>query len=368
MIKCSQLLRDSAAYSQTTTLIVDILQGSTVLFPDVPVLPGSCKISQDRGSKTRMTCDVSVILANRPDLNITNTSHRFSVRRGFQSLGIAETITHGIFRIDDVSYHDDGTIDIAGSGLEAYIIDARFPTPRTPPYGVSTVQYIEELIHEVLPGQVVSVECSRDKIIEARAPWARERWDAIESLAESIDAEVFADYRGYFVIRDIPTVAPDRSAVYTIKEGIGGTLMSRDWKKSRDKVYNAVVCSGQSSDPKVPPVWAMAIDNDPTSPTYYYGPFGQVPKFFSSQFFTTYEQCLESAKRQLVEALGANEQLSVTALPLTFLEPGDLINVEVSQGEMLRRILEKISFVADYDAAVDIETLSPKDLTEVEEG
>jgi hypothetical protein len=368
MIKCSQLLRDSAAYSQTTKLVVDILQGNTVVFPDVPVLPGSCKISQDRGSKTRMTCDVSVILANRPDLNITNTSHRFSVRRGFQSLGVAETIKHGIFRIDDINYNDDGTIDIAGSGLEAYVIDARFPTPRTPPYGLSTIEYIKTLITEVLPGQMISVECSKDKIIQARAPWKLERWDAIESLAQSIEAEVFADYRGLFVIRDIPTVAPDRPAVYTIREGVGGTLMGRKRKVSRDKVYNAMVCSGQSSDQKVPPVWAMAIDNDPTSPTYYYGPFGQVPKFFSSQFFTTYDQCLASAKRQLVEALGANEQLSVQALPLTFLEPGDLINVEVTKGVMLRRILEKISFVADYDAAVDIDTLSPKDLSEVEEG
>lgn len=368
MIKCSQLLKDSAVYSQTTKLVVDILQGNTVIFPDVPVLPGSCKISQDRGSKTRMTCDVSVILANRPDLNITNTSHRFSVRRGFQSLGVEETIKHGIFRIDDISYNDDGTIDIAGSGLEAYIIDARFTSPRTPPYGLSTVGYIKTLIQEVLPGHTVSVECSKDKIIQARAPWKVERWDAIESLAESIDAEVFADYRGFFVIRDIPTVASDRPAVYTIKEGVGGTLIGRDLKKSRDKVYNAMVCTGQSSDPKVPPVWAMAIDNNPASPTYYYGPFGKVPKFFSSQFLTTTAQCLASAKTMLVEALGANEQLSVKALPLTFLEPGDLINVEESKGVMVQRILEKISFVADYDAAVDIDTLSPKNLSDVEEG
>jgi hypothetical protein len=144
--------------------------------------------------------------------------------------------------------------------------------------------------------------------------------------------------------------------------------MGRDRKKSRDKVYNAMVCTGQSSDPKVPPVWAMAIDNNPASPTYYYGPFGQVPKFFSSQFLTTTAQCLATAKSMLVEALGANEQLSVQALPLTFLEPGDLITVEESKGVMVRRILEKISFVADYDAAVDIDTLSPKNLSDVEEG
>jgi hypothetical protein len=202
--------------------------------------------------------------------------------------------------------------------------------------------------------------------VQATAPWQRERWDTISDLAASIGAEVYADYRGYFVIRDIPTFSGG-TPVYSVKEGPGGTLSSRKLKNSRDKVYNAVSVSVQSSDPNVPPVWGWAFDNDASSPTYYYGDFGQVPRFYSSQFFTNSDQCVATAQSMLDDALAANQTLSLTALPLTFLESGDLITVQIATGQLQRRLIEKISFDLGYDAAVSIDTLALKDLTAAEE-
>jgi translation initiation factor IF-1 len=272
---------------------------------------------------------------------------------------VHEEVQHGIFRIDDISIQEDDILELSGSGLEQYVIDARFLSPRTPPYGVSTVGHITTLIQEVLPGQVVSVECSRDKPIQATAPWERERWDAIDALATSIDAEVYADYRGYFVIKDIPSLSGGYPA-YTISRGYGGTLNEVKVKSTRDRVYNAVVALGQSSDPNVPPVWGWAYDSDPTSPTYFYGDYGQVPKFFSSQFLTTVAQCTAAAQGQLDAALAANRALSLTSLSLTFLEPGDIIDVEVTPGVLERRLIQKITHGLDTDRASQIETLLMK--------
>lgn len=358
MIPSSQLLKDSAVFSQSIITVVDILRGDSVIYPNVPVT--SASISQDRSQKIRMTADITVSLANRPDIEILQEVHRFRLSRGYTSLGYHETIQHGVFRIDDISENENLTLDISGSGLEAYIVDARFLRPRTPPYGTSTIQVITDLIRDVLPTVPIIVEATQDRPVQATAPWDKERWDAVDAMATSIDAEVFVDYRGAFIIRDIPSLYTGLTS-YILTTGETGTLIERKIKRTRARVYNAAVCMGQSSDPNIPPVWGWAFDNDPTSLTYFYGDYGQVPRFFSSQFFTTNAQCEARAQEQLAKALAANKALSVEALPLTFLETGDIIGIELRDGTIEKRLLQKISFSLDVDAQVSIDTLLMKD-------
>jgi len=255
MIPVSSLLKESVKYSRAISVRVDIMRGQNIVLPDVPVIDGS--LSRDRGQKIRMTADLSIATANHPEISINQNVHRFKITTILRSLGVYEEVPHGVFRIDDISVKEDGVLELSGSGLESYIVDARFLSPRVPPYGTSTVEHITALIQEVLPGQVVSVECSRNKPIQATALWQRDRWAAIDNLATSIDAEVYADHRGFFVIKDIPSLSGGRTD-YVIKRGTGGTLVSPQVKSTRDRVYNAVVATGQSSDPNVPPVWGWA--------------------------------------------------------------------------------------------------------------
>lgn len=363
MIPVSPLLKESVKYSRGISVRVDVLRGTTVIYPDIPVVAG--KLSRDRGQKVRMTADITVNTVNHPEISINQNVHRFRITTILTSLGVHEEVQHGLFRIDDISVQSDNVLEISGSGLEVYVVDARFLSPRTPPYGRSTIQHITELIQEALPGQVVSAECSRDKPIQATAPWERERWDAIDALANSIGTEVYADHRGFFVIRDIPSLSSTYPA-YVIRRGPGGTLVNPKVKDTRDRVYNAVVAIGQSSDPNIPPVWGWAYDNDPSSPTYFYGDFGQVPRFFSSQFLTTVAQCTNTAQNMLDEALAANRSLSLTSLSLTFLEPGDVIDVEVTPGKFERRLIQKITHGLDTDRASQIETLLMKSASDAE--
>lgn len=363
MIPVSALLKESVKYSRGIKLRVDILRDSTVVYPDIPISSGS--FTRDRGQKIRMSADITLNVSNHPEIVISQDIHRFRVTTILTSLGVYEEVQHGIFRIDDITRPLDNVLQITGSGLEAYIVDARFLTPRTPPYGQSTVEYISTLIQEVLPGQVVSIECSRNKPIQATAPWERERWDAIDKLASSINAEVYADSRGYFVIRDIPSLSAGVPS-YRVTRGAGGTLSEINTKNTRERVYNAVVVFAQSSDPKIPPVWGWAYDNDPLSPTYYYGPFGQVPKFYTSPSLTTVAQCTEIAQNQLAEALAANRAMSLTTLSLTFLEPGDIIDIEVTPKVFERRLIQKITHGLGTERASKIETLLMKSATDEE--
>lgn len=364
MIPASALLRQAARLSQTQELKVDIVRGGQVILPDVDVIGG--KQSSDRGSKIRTTADIELAVPNPKDMfKIRETTDRFRVKRGFKSLGITEVIQHGEFRIDEITYSDEGVLELSGSSLEAYIIDARFLRPRTPPYGQSTVGQISYLIKEVLPRAKVLAECTRNKPVQAKAPWDRERWDAIDALATSIDAEVYCDYRGYFVIRDIPSISRGRP-VETLQTGPGGVLMERQTSSTRDRVYNAVSVSGESSDPKIPPVWDWAYDSNPKSPTFYYGDFGQVPRFYSSKFFRTKAQCKKAAQSMLDEALAKNQPYGGSFAGLVFLEAGDIVMAENIDGTLQRRMLQEVGMNYGSDLKVDFETLLMKDLTDEE--
>jgi hypothetical protein len=254
------------------------------------------------------------------------------------------------------------TLSLNCSGLESYIVDGRFPMPRTPPYGSPTTLAIRDLIHEVLPGAQVIFEVSGDKRVQLRSPWEKERIDAIRALADSIDAQVFADYRRAFVIRDVPSSFA--TPVYRINEGPDGVVIDTNRKQTRDRVYNAAVVMSTSSDPDVPPFYGIAVDSDPTSPTYFYGDFGQVPRFYSSQFFTSDAQCFATAQEQLVEALVANKTTAASCLLLPFLEVGDSILLDTAEGVTEQHTIAKISAsmsASGGPAQMSFETKASKD-------
>lgn len=207
--------------------------------------------------------------------------------------------------------------------------------------GYSAPAEITRLIQETLgAGQVVD---DRTGITDA-APVIdipRDRWDeGVEKLATGIGAEVFFDQQGTAIIRPQPTL--DDPEVWRIATGAAGTILSADDRLTRDGVYNRVVAIGQRSD-GTPPVWAVAEDTDPASPTRVDGPFGPKPRFYSSAMFTTTEQCQAAADALLARVRGASVRTTLTTLVNPALEPGDVIVAADGLGRTLRIILDKIT-------------------------
>ena len=355
MIAHSQLFEEASRYSHTMATVVDLYVGDTLQYPDVPVVSGT--VTCDRGSKVRWTASIEIARypwEEMPTLDVNRA--RFVVHRGLTSLGRTEMLQLGEYRVDKISRSDTGHLAVDGSGLEAYVLDSRFLTPRVPPYGQSTIEAIRQLIVEAVPSSAATVvaQNTRDKRVQATAPWDRDRMDAVLALADSIDAEVFADSTGTFVIRDRPSL--NGVPVFTVGEGDGGALVSRSQDNSRDGVYNAVVASGQSTDQDVPPVWGWAYDGDTASPTYFYGEFGQKPRFYSSQYLYTVDQCTATAQSMLDEALAATRTLSFETLPLCFLEAGDIVRVQLDGGGYENHLLQKTSIGLSHSSAMSCDT------------
>jgi Domain of unknown function (DUF5047) len=359
MLAASSILRQASGYSHTLECVVDFYQNGVLAWESAPVVGGT--LTADRGATVRLNCDLTVAIEEWAELPVDNRGGRFKVRRGLGTLGFRESLQLGEFRIDDIKRPSTGVVSITGSGLESYIVDARFLTPRTPAYGASTIDQIRTLVTEVLPDAQFELRNTRDKRVTATATWDRDRADAIEALANSIGAEVWVNSAGHWVISDRPNPLIG-SPVYLADEGVGGVLIGRTETDTRDRVYNAASVSGQSSDQNVPPVWAWAADLNTASPTYFYGPFGQKPIFYSSQFFTATAQCQAYADALLAESLAANVKLDFSVIPVDFLEVGDLIGVRDRRGRMQALLLQSFRAGLGVDGGMSCETLSSKTL------
>ncbi|WP_406160994.1 DUF5047 domain-containing protein [Streptomyces canus] len=311
----------------------DVHYAGALLKADIPIADGSVTI--DRGSKIRRSLSLTV---SDPALLPWNAidplavyGQTLVVSRGIRySNGLSEMVPLGTFRIDepqgDVHF---GPVTLTGKSSECYIIDDKFLTPKTTRGYANCVDAMSALIRETLPDAVIvnATAGGRNPAV-AITTWDAnaDRWDAVQQIALSMQAEIYVDALDRFVIADVPEVLSSR-VVWDINEGEGGTLMSASRQMSRTAVYNAVVASGENTASNSAPVSAVAYDSSPTSPTRWGGPFGRVPKFISSSLWTTAGACQAAANYALFDAIAPNVTTSIDSIPNPALEGGDCLRI-----------------------------------------
>jgi hypothetical protein len=259
--------------------------------------------------------------------------------------GSREWVGLGYYRIDGMEQSDApaGVVDLRGSDRMAAIIDARLAAPR--PYDASQTKrfIIEELVHDVYPDATVTISgFDPDVAIGSNQIVDRERYDFLNEIAKAHACTMFFDYDGSFVMQPVPDPTTAKP-VWTISHGKHGVLIRLSRTLSRESVFNAVVANGeQVSDTE--PVHGAAYDLAANSPTRWDGPFGQVPRFFSSSFLLTPEQCVEAATAMLARTLGLPYTISFEQVPNPALEPLDVVDVRYSDSVGTERhVLDKLT-------------------------
>jgi len=251
------------------------------------------------------------------------------VERGIQyGNGQAEWVGLGYFRIDTPEQDEapDGPVDIAASDRMAGIVDARFLTPRQFASTLTCGALVSTLVTEVYASATIEWD---DALVEAdtigRTVVAEEdRAKTLRDFLTSLGKVGWFDHRGVFVVATPPDITG--SPAWTIDAGLDGVLVQMSRSLTREGVYNVVVATGEAGDTTAP-ARGVATDTAPTSPTRYGGPFGPVPRFFSSPFITTNAQATTAAAALLRKSLGLPYQVDLTAIPNPALEPYDVVSV-----------------------------------------
>lgn len=321
-------------------------------------------VSVDRGQAIRRTCtvtsaDVSLIPRTPVD-KLAMYGARLRISRGVDfGDGTSELVPLGMFRLDSVEGDStDGPVTLSGKDISASVADDKFVTP----YRATGTVFgaIEAIVLRSLPAATVISEIV-DVPIGART-WDVEAdpWAAVQEIAASAGAVCFVNPDGIFVIATLPDLLTT-DPVWAVEAGEGGVYVKGSRGMSADRVHNGVLARGESAENNLPPVQWLAIDDDTGSPTYWGGPFGRRPMFYSSSTLTSVNACQAAANLKLAASKAPNAKGDFSALPNSALECGDVLRVTHPDG--LRELHQAQSFGVPLDEGGDfpIATISAKE-------
>lgn len=239
-----------------------------------------------------------------------------------------ELVSLGIFRIDETTVTDnpDGLeIRVTGMDRSVRMIDARFEQPITVAAGTNVATAIEQLAQDAWPAVETNLTATSLTTPLLVGEEGGDRWKFMQDLAASIGHSLYFDGDGILVSK--PVASPNGDLAATFAEGDGGVLLtaSRSW--TRQGTYNRVIATGENPGEGAVPARGVATDDNPASPTYYYGQYGKVPRFYASQFLATSAQAEDAAQALLNRELGTTQTVTFGVIVNPALEPDDLVTI-----------------------------------------
>jgi hypothetical protein len=302
-----------------TGTVIPVTQGSATFDTTANVL----------GSFNLMTSQSWPV--NYQDLLSPYGNEMFLERGVVYAAGSTEWVSLGYFRVNDVEQQDApaGLVQVAGVDRMQGIVDARIPSPITFVVGTTVSSIIQYLVTDVYSWATYQIDASlTSAVLSVNQITTDDRYGFLHDLITSYGMIWYWDYRGVLVVTPPPSLS---SPVATILTGRQGVMVSMFRGLSRDGVYSGCVATGQQvSDGTAP--FALVVDTNTTSPTYWYGPFGKVPKFYSSSFLTTNAQCASAAQSILTQSTGLPYEVDFGMIPNPALMPWDPVMISTDLG------------------------------------
>jgi hypothetical protein len=246
--------------------------------------------------------------------------------------GTTEVYPLGVFQLAKTTVDDSvggsPAISIEASDLSRTISRNSFTSVYTVDAGTNVIDAIKGIVELTLPDVEydtisTSITTSSPQVYDISS----DPWSAVTTLATSLGCEAYFNAKGLLVVAPPPDLAALPSPEFTYIEGQGCTMLSLSRVYTDEPGYNGVIVTGESPGDELPPVRGEAWDMEPSSPTYRYGPYGQVPMFVTDQVVTTVEDATAMATSLLNAQLGFSSQLTITAGVNSTYEAGDVIEV-----------------------------------------
>lgn len=276
----------------------------------VDLEPVSASLTQDARRAARWDGRLQFagddLLPERPGDILTPFGTRVDVELGLELLdGSVSTVPYGSYEIAsaktnesaDAQVTDIGLIDLSNR-VERY----RFETPLTIPTGTDLAAMINTVVTNrtgVNPGVTTigrTLGAARTFGLDVgTAPWSE-----ILDVLDSFSLTAWYDRTGQIMVGNL---VPDAASAYPLDN-----LTSRSGDFDTQPP-NVIVARGESTDGSTP-VQAVAIDSDPSSPTYAgtgpgTSPYGRKTEFFSSPLIKTVPQAQSAAETILAQKIGA---------------------------------------------------------------
>lgn len=339
---------------------VDVLLDRVVIEEGLAVVGGSVDV--DRTAQALSRCSVTfaepLLIPSATGGLLTPYGYELLIKRGIPG----ELVAVGVFpiqssRLDGVSL----ITDVSAIDRTQLVRDARFEDDYTVAAGTNYATAIEDLIADGVTGLeylfASTTHTTPLLVFEAQS----DRWDAAQKMAGSIGCELFFDGLGRLVLRSEPDLSTATPAL-TIAEGDGGVLVSAAIELDRAPAYNKWIhSSGNAANTDT--FTGSAVDDDPASPTYYFGPFGKKPKFFTSEFYASDAQCAAGAQADKARSVGVARGLQFAMVPNPAVTAGEVVLVRrVALGVDEVHVVDSFTVPLGADGAMGCRSRARQDL------
>ena len=263
-----------------------------------------------------------------------------------------ELIPLGVFMITDVDVTtgpNGTTVAVQGSDRSLRISRSRWTEPYTSPGGAVTAA-----IQALLEDRWADVTCdfTTSTATTNKAVFGLETdndpWKDALKIATAAGLDLYFDGDGIArltPVRDYDSATPD--AEYLENEEAMVLALTR--RLTTDQTYNGVIAMGEGSEASAT-FRGEAWDDDPASPTYRYGPMGEVPLFYSSPLLTSDDMAGSTALTILARKKGAQESIEWTQIVDPSLDAGDFIAIQNEAAKVDRvLVLDRLTVPLDED-------------------
>lgn len=340
--------------ARATQRFIDALHGSHTVYSYVDVISPSREIKRLRVVDGEINVDRTAQFRRAARIDCIDPEGIF-VPRGNQGIltpfgtevrpyrgivhpdGEIEVYPLGVFRLASSRFQESHTGAGVRISLQAYDLSRlvsrdRFIATYTVPAATNLVtaiklilgRTIDDLEYDAISTTLVTTS---PKVYTTQD----DPWVAASDLAKSLGCELYFDVNGRVVIAPPTDVDALPTPDFTYIEGQRCTLLDLAAEYKDEPGYNGVIVEGGSTGDELPPVRAEAWDMEPTSPTYRYGPYGEVPQIVSDTNVKFAADAQAMADALLKGYIGFGAALSISSWTNPALEAGDVIQVEREQ-------------------------------------
>lgn len=174
------------------------------------------------------------------------------------------------------------------------------------------------------------------------------RWEAIKQIANDHAFDIYFDQDGYLRLEVFADPYLDAEQ-YTFEGGVNSNIGEFTRSLADERIYNHVVVTGGTDDPEGIPPYAVAENNNPSSPTRI-AKLGRRSYFYTSSFMTTEAQCQEVANKFLKVHALEQYNVDIDALVIPYLEAGvtvQFFDPEPDPGQPTKYLLTSFNIPLD---------------------
>jgi hypothetical protein len=253
-------------------------------------------------------------------------------------------------RIQSANLTPSGTCQVECSDYADKVQEAGFLVPSNSQAGNSVNSEFVRLVSDGVPGAVFGTSDTFAQTVPVLT-WDQDRSAAIDEMATTVGAYWYCLADGSFVMRRVPWTVPG-NPILTLSDGAAGTILGEP-ERLRSDVWNSITVTGERAD-GTPPVYAIAEDTNPDSPTYVLGPFGRRHKPIRLQTPATQGSAQSAAQDYLRTSIALFETWAWTQPPDAALELGDIVSLNAYDRTGIIQVVSGFRLPLEVSASMEV--------------